>query len=152
MGGFTPEGGEGLRVQAKQTSAPTDSDTHTHIPWQSPSVPRAFKEPEGQCGWAGPQGGSGEITSEVTGPECVESPGGLSKDFGFHYRLGCLGALDGIVGCDLIRFEGSHCWWRTDQEPAGVPDPQPHLRCGLWDLRYMLVTWNKGMLLPGHRS
>lgn len=26
----------------------------------------------------------------------VESPGGLCKDFGFHYGLGCLGALDGI--------------------------------------------------------
>ena len=96
MGGFTPEGGEGLRVQAKQTFAHTDTDTHTCIPWQSPSVPRAFKEPEGHCGWAGHQGGSGEITSEVTGPECVESPGGLSKDFGFHYGLGCLGTLDGI--------------------------------------------------------
>lgn len=30
MGGFTPEGGEGLRVQAKQTFARTDTLTLTH--------------------------------------------------------------------------------------------------------------------------
>ena len=30
LGGFTPEGGEGLRVQAKQTFARTDTLTLTH--------------------------------------------------------------------------------------------------------------------------
>lgn len=51
LGGFTPEGGEGLRVQAKHIFAHTDTLTLTHTyTWQSPSVPSVFKEPEGQCG------------------------------------------------------------------------------------------------------
>ena len=51
LGGFTPEGGEGLRVQAKQIFAHIDTLTLTHTyTWQSPSVPSVFKEPEGQCG------------------------------------------------------------------------------------------------------
>lgn len=33
MGGFIPEGGEGLRVQAKQTFARVDTLTLTHILW-----------------------------------------------------------------------------------------------------------------------
>lgn len=51
MGGFTPEGGEGLRVQAKQTFARVDTLTlHTYTVASVPSVPSVFKEPEGQCG------------------------------------------------------------------------------------------------------
>ena len=84
MGGFAPEGGEGLRLQAKQmfgeacsrqqvgVCACTHTHTHTH-PRQSPAVPSVFEEPEGQCGWSGQQGGEVRRgTSEVTGPEFVE--------------------------------------------------------------------------------
>lgn len=66
MGEFAPEGGEGLRLQAKQMFGEACSRqrvgvcvrTHTHThPRQSPGVPSVFEEPEGQCGWSGQRGG-----------------------------------------------------------------------------------------------